>query len=280
MPERNMKGKSAEPQDIHSIRTQPKTPPSSNTSSLTATSSSSTDSTMHHINNAFNKTSNKFVILTFLIPTLLLSWYAATIFFTPHVTSNANAFFKFFIWDAGQVIKNRDGLLIFCPRSSICAEGIAQLVMIVTARLTAFISYTFMTVTFVSKMHFLTRFLSSTYLRKYIPFENLHHIHVGVAKVYGGLISIHVLSHYVRYILRRRVDLQEQLQSQVHVSGLIGVFAILVMILGMSPLVKKFNNWLCNFETRINSHWVAMVVLCCALCFHHPRLRLVTVVLL
>ena len=270
-----------EPDENHSITSQSKAPSSPlSTFERTTSSSSSTESTIHHINNATINKTYKFVIFAFVIPTLLLTWYAATIFFTPDYTSNANAFFKFFIWDEGQLIKDKNGLLIICPRSSICAEGIAQLVMIGIARITAFTSYTFMTLTFVSKMYFLTRFLSSTYLRKYIPFENLHNIHVGIAKVYGGLISIHVLSHYVRYILRQRADLQEQLQSQVHVSGLIGVVSILVMIFGMSPLSKKFNNWLCNFETRFNSHWIAMLVLCGALCFHHPRLRLVTVILL
>lgn len=246
-------------------------------SATTAASSSAATSKSQFANNITTTKTNTFIFV-FIIPCLLIAWYAAAIFFTPQ--AQTNVILRYFLWDRGQLIKNENGILSICPRSSICAEGIMQLMMIVIARITAFTSYVFMTFTFISKMHFLMRFLSSTYLRKYIPFESLHHIHVRIAKFYGALVIIHVISHYVRYILRRNVDLVEQLQSRVHVSGLIGVLCIFILILGMSPFIKRLKNRICNFEIRFNIHWIGMVILCIALCFHHPRLRLVTTVLL
>ncbi len=241
----------------------------------------------------------KFIFVAFvLVPCFLLSWYAAAIFFTPNASKGQVA--KFFLWDEGKLTytwrnatgeNGEENLLVtiptLCPRPSICSEGIAQLIMIGIARLMAFLSYVFMTFTFVSKMHFLSRFLSSTYLRKYIPFENLHHVHVKLGKVYGGLIFMHALAHYIRYFLRRKTDLlKEQLQSQVHGSGFIGIIAMLALIVSMSPWIrtslekKRLLRYLFKFETRFNSHWLAMIVLCITLCFHHQRLRFVTITLL
>ena len=131
--------------------------------------------------------------------------------------------------------------------------------------------------TFVSKMHFTIRFLSSTYLMKLIPFESLHQIHTYSAKVFGALILTHAITHYIRYILRSDVD---QLRTKVHVSGLCGFFSIIIMIVGMSPIVKKFKNGIGRFEIRFNLHWAAMVTLCLSLCIHNERLRVITLILL
>lgn len=236
----------------------------------------------YHDNIENNQTKKKFVIVALVLPCLLLSWYAAAIFFTPSSeTSDQHALLKkIFLWDEGKLTYDENGRPSVCPRPSICSDGIIQLIMIGVARLTAFTSYVFMAFTFFSKMYFFTRFLSSTYLRKFIPFENLHQVHVRISKIYGGLVLVHVLSHYARYILRRRADLHDQLQSRVHISGFIGIISMLFMITSMT-LMKRFErNWFGKFETRYNLHWFAMVVLCISICFHNNRLGIVTSILL
>lgn len=64
-----------------------------------------------------------------------------------------------------------------------------------------------------------------------------------------------------------------QLKTQVHISGLIGLLAILVTVLGMSSFVKKYKS--IQFETRFNSHWIGMIMLTLSLCFHAGRTRLI-----
>lgn len=224
----------------------------------------------------FSDKRNLFNFVVFVIPCFLSMWYAAAILFPPE----ARAKYDLLLWDDGQLIISRaaDGTgavvqLSLCPRASICSEGLLQLMSITLARLSAFASYVFMGATFLTKMHFLHRFLASTYIRKYIPFECIHHVHKKSSKMFGGLILLHTISHYVRYIARKDVD---QLSTKVHVSGLIGFCSILVMIIGMSGIVKR--RAFCKFETRFNLHWIAMLVLVGALCIHHWRVRLVTLI--
>ena len=154
-----------------------------------------------------------FNFVAFVIPCTISMWYAAAILFPPETRAK----YDLLLWDDGQLIIEDDGQLTLCPRPSICSEGLMQLMAITMARLSAFASYVFMGATFLTKMHFLNRFLASTYLRKFIPFECLHHIHKKSARMFGGLIFMHTLSHYMRYMARSDVD---QLTTKVHVSGL------------------------------------------------------------
>lgn len=217
----------------------------------------------------------RFRYLMLYFPCFFAVWYAAAILFPPQARDKASIL----LWDDGQLIIKDDGTPpMMCPRSSICAEGIAQIIMIALARLTAFASYVFMGATFVSKMHFLIHFLSSTYLMKLVPFESLHDFHKSSAKVYGGLILVHVITHYVRYILRSDVG---QLGTKVHVSGLVGAISMIVLVLGMSSLLRnRKDRWIGKFEIRFNVHWIAMIVLCLSMMVHTPRSAVLTAIFL
>ena len=215
----------------------------------------------------------RFHFLLFFLPCVFLVWYAVAILFPPEARVN----FSLLLWDDGHLVINDEGHPSMCPRPSICAEGVFQIIMIALARITAFVSYVFMSSTFISKMHFTIRFLSSSYLMKLIPFESLHHIHTYSSKVFVALVIIHVITHYIRYILRSNVD---QLRTKVHVSGLCGFIAIIVMIVGMSPIVKRLKNGIGRFEIRFNIHWAAMLILCVSLCIHQERIRVITLILL
>lgn len=85
---------------------------------------------------------------------------------------------------------------------------------------------------------------------------------------------LHTLGHYIRYILRQDVD---QLGSKVHISGLIGILSMLIVVLCMTSVIKRFKNSIGRFEKRLNSHWL-FIVLCIALCFHHWRARVMTLI--
>lgn len=222
--------------------------------------------------NLYASIANKeFILFAFVIPSCLVTWYAGSILFPPG--AHQTGFGKIFLWTDGALVLNKYGQYEICPRPSICSVGGFQIWMIASARLTAFVSYVFMTFTFVSKMHFFSRFMASTYMRKFVPFERLHFLHTYVGKIYGGLIAIHILTHYIRYMARGD---GEQLGTSVHISGSLGGIAMIVMIFGMSAKVRKLK--FCNFERRFNLHWFALAVVCIMLCVHHPRARIVALV--
>jgi hypothetical protein len=213
-----------------------------------------------------------FHLATIVIPSIVSLWYSIAILFPP----GARTKYYYLLWDDGQLIFNDEGQPSLCPRSSICSEGVMQVVLISIARLSAFASYVVMGITFLSKMHHSIRFLSSSYLRTFIPFESLHHIHENTGTYFAVLAFVHTITHYFRYILRQDIN---QLGTQVHVSGLCGTLSMLIIIISMSSFAKKFKDTIGTFERRLNTHWM-FVILCIALCFHHERTRIITLIFL
>ncbi len=216
----------------------------------------------------------RFRFFILFLPTLVSLWYAAAILFPPGAREKA----ILLLWDDGHLeFDDQTGIVKMCPldRESICAEGVLQIIMIASARLTAFASYPFLGAIFLSKMHCFIRFLSSTYLLKLIPFESLHHVHTFCANVYGGLIFFHVVTHYIRYILRSDVG---QLGTMVHVSGLCGALAMVLLIVSMSSFAKKWKEGIGKFENRLSLHWLGVFILFVSMLIHTPRTRVMTLI--
>lgn len=220
--------------------------------------------------------SNRFwYFLTFLL-TLTVVWYAAALLFTKAATVK----YSFLFWGRadGQLEIKDDGQLILCQNQSICSEGLMQITLIGIARLTAYASYVYVGLVFISKMNNLTQFLSSTYLQIYVPFHAMHHIHTNAALIYFVLILLHGLSHYIRYILRG--ETLQQLGTPVHVSGCIGLISLVSLRVGIKipNILKKY--WNAKFEYRLNSHWVSMITLVVSLCYHNVQTLVIMLVLL
>ncbi len=215
-----------------------------------------------------------FITFGLIIPCLCLVWYAAAILFPPTARGSSEIAGDF-LWTDGELRTNEKGQPSICPRPSICSEGVFQICLITLARITAFASYVFMAYIFISKLHFLSRMLSGSYLREYVPFQSMHEGHTSIAKIYGVLIAVHVLSHYVRYIVRADRD---QLSTNVHVFGVLASVSMFGLIFGMSTRAKKLK--FCTFEKRLNLHWTSLGLFCFSLCYHHIRTRIVTLVLL
>jgi hypothetical protein len=161
-----------------------------------------------------------------------------------------------------------------CPRASICSQGWIEIALLALARLSAFAFYVVMGVTFLTKMHSHNHFLSSTYLRAFIPFEAFHDIHSHLGIWFAVLTFSHAISHYIRYIIRED---GAQLRVQVHYSGLIALTSMGIVVLSMMPMVKKIIH--AGFETRLTAHWF-FLLLVIALSFHTPRTRLITLTFL
>jgi hypothetical protein len=219
------------------------------------------------------KKSQLFRLVTIVLPCLVSLWYSAAILFPP----GAREKYSFFLWDDGQLMINDEtGQPSICPRPSICSEGITEIILIGISRLSAFATYAVMGMTFFSKMHYLIRFLSSSYIRTFIPFESLHHVHTRTGTCYAVLAFIHAICHYIRYIIRQDIS---QLGTQVHISGLCGILSMMIIIFSMSSYAKRFKDTIGKFEKRLNSHWM-FVVLTIAMCFHHGRTRFITLTFL
>jgi hypothetical protein len=209
-----------------------------------------------------------FYLGALVIPTIISLWYASAILFPPTAREKAS----FFLWTDGAMMKNDQGQLSICPRSSICAEGLFQIILIILARLSAFASYVAMGLTFLSKMHSMIHFLSTTYLSTMIPFESMHDVHKMTGRMFACLALLHTVTHYIRYIVRRDIG---QLGSTVHISGLIAFLILVIVILSMSRFIKER----LPFENRFNAHWLFPIVIL-ALFLHTPRTRNIVMVFL
>ena len=203
-----------------------------------------------------------FYIGVLVIPTIISLWYASAILFPP----GANKKFSLFLWTDGAMVINDQGQPSICPRSSICSEGVFQIILLILARLSAFVSYVVMGLTFLSKMHSLVHFLSATYISTLIPLERLHDVHKLTGRIFGSLALLHTISHYLRYIVRNDTD--QRIGSQINISGLVAILAMATVTLSMTAYVKQR----VTFEKRFNAHWFFLIVVL-ALLFHTKRTR-------
>ena len=192
---------------------------------------------------------NKFYLWALVIPMVISLWYAAAIVFPPAARSKA----PYLLWTDGALTYNQQGHPKICPRASICAEGILQIMLIVLARLSAFALYVVMGLTFISKMHSTIHYLSKTYLSTKIPFQSFHEVHKRTSKIFGFLALLHTFTHYLRYILRGDSG---QILTRVHISGLVAMLVMMIVILIMTPAFRERF----AFEKRLNAHWLFFFV--------------------
>lgn len=212
---------------------------------------------------------HRFYFGALIVPTIVSVWYATAILFPPGAREKVS----FLLWTDGMFMKNGQGQPSICPRASICSDGVFQIILIALARLSAFASYVVMGLTFLSKMHSLIHFLSTTYLSIIIPFESLHDIHKLTGKMFGLLALLHTVTHYLRYILRGDVN---QLVTQIHWSGFVAILAMGTVTLSMSPSFIKNK---IPFEKRFNLHWTFLII-SLALFFHTKRTRVMILIFL
>ena len=140
----------------------------------------------------------KFYLIYLGIPSLLVAWYAAAILFPPGYRAKYPAL----LWTDGALTYEDDGTPEICPRTTICSEGVVQIILITISRLTAFVGYIFMAFTFWSKMHNMSHALSNTYCSMNFPFPHFHEVHKFSGGGYAVLAILHTIGHIIRWILR------------------------------------------------------------------------------
>ena len=213
---------------------------------------------------------NIFYIRYFALPIFVSLLYAVAILFPPEARTKA----PLLLWTDGALVKDTDeNRTSFCPRESICSDGILQIFLIALSRLTAFASYVLMGQTFLSKMHCTIHALSTSYVGSVVPLAKLHNVHKNAGMWYTLLAVVHAISHTIRWAIRGDLQL---INTSNGISGVVGVVCIVLTIVSMTSLAKKLKSL--TFEMRFNAHWTFLVFLNVALCFHAPRCRVIVLI--
>lgn len=189
------------------------------------------------------------------VPLFFSILYSVAIFFPPEAREKAPTL----LWTDGFLVENDKGMFKVCPRASICSVGIIQITFVAIARLTAFTSYVMLAMVFISKMHSTQHFLSSTKMRTFVPFEDIHHLHSAIGVIYTIVVLIHIIAHLVRWGLRG--ELLFLGTSRAGLSGAFGMITMIIVVLSMT-LAKGFKEKI-TFELRLTYHWFfTLFVLC------------------
>ena len=227
--------------------------------------------------------SSRAMLLLYGVPLLLLLWYASAIFLPPSLQCRMPELF----WTPGMLMLptatttgnhtnatadlpavSFPRVATVCPKPSLCAEGVVQIVLLVFARLSAFVMYLALGHVFLSKMHALIHFLSSTIIGFYVPFELMHVSHRLSGLMFFASALIHTVSHLVRWGLRGEMFL---LVEKVGMSGVLAMLLMMAVVLPMRVLRLK---QAIAFETRLRLHWLfVLVILACM--FHSSRTAII-----
>jgi len=162
----------------------------------------------------------------------------------------------------------QDGLqYCICPRETVCADRIVDLVYLGIARTSIYMVYPFLICLFLSKSNHLTAYLQTTVFSVFVEFADMHHVHVFGAKVVEYATWIHVFFHLLRWGTRDNGnELTYLWETQ---TGLTGLIAVAVMPLITWPMrFERFRKRL-SYEYRKGLHylsWIWMV----AMVLHAP----------
>lgn len=161
-----------------------------------------------------------------------------------------------------------EGVLCLCPRKTVCATEWHELIFLVFSRLSAYFDYPLYVLLFLSKCHNLRGLLHRTYLREWIPLDDLHHLHVAA----GGIVSFEVLWHSFWHILRWAVGGDIHF-LWTHVTGRSGLLSLLITPLIAWPMMFRKARRGISFNVRKAMHYLS-VVWGISICFHAPVMRI------
>ena len=192
---------------------------------------------------------------------LVCLWYSAAIFMPPRAEfwTPSQIF-----WTDG-VLETINGTATVCPKASLCSEGWAEIVLLMLSRLTAFMMYTAMGLTFLTKCHGFLHFLANTYVSELFPLEYLPRTHKIQGALFCGLGLLHTVGHLIRWGLRGELG---WLGRSVGVSGIVAMVLLVVLIAPMFVGALKSR---LAFEVRIWVHKRLTLVLLFAMLVHSTR---------
>ena len=168
-------------------------------------------------------------------------------------------------------VRNSTGHWGLCPRPTVCAEEWYTMLLLGISRSTAYATYPLMMLLFLSKTNHLRTLLQRSWLSMYVPFYDLHAIHVFAGKVVSVAVGVHAAAHTTRWSLQTdaatgRSNALLLLEHQTGLSGLVSTLCTPLITLPLIvPAIKKRMSW----EWRKGLHYLS-IVWGIAICFHAP----------
>ena len=151
-----------------------------------------------------------------------------------------------------------------CPRETTCIKDIKSLVFLAFARLPAYFDYPLYVMLFLSKAHNLRGILHRTFLREFLPLDDLHSLHVFAGKVVAIEVFWHSFWHLLRWGLAGDLRLLWQ-----HSTGISGLISLILTPLITWPMLFTRLKVAIDFTTRKALHYLS-VVWVISICFHAP----------
>ena len=151
-----------------------------------------------------------------------------------------------------------------CPRESICATNISQMIYLIIARGTIYLVYPFVILTFLTKARNLVALLQKKLFSVYINFGDTQWIHATGGRILEVATWIHVVFHLIRWGVRDEMNLLTQ-----HITGQTGLIAAVVTPLIVWPMTYERIKKRMSFETRKSLHYLSWVW-GLAMVFHAP----------
>lgn len=151
-----------------------------------------------------------------------------------------------------------------CPRPTVCALEWYTLLLLAVSRGSAYATYPIMILLFLSKANNLRSWLQRSCFSIFVPFHDLHHVHVIGGHIVGIAVAIHGLAHFTRWASQGNLAF-----LWTHVTGRSGVISLLLTPLIVLPMrwakLRKQIRW----ELRKALHYLS-IVWCFSICFHAP----------
>ncbi|XRB00832.1 FAD-binding FR-type domain-containing protein [Pycnococcus provasolii] len=151
-----------------------------------------------------------------------------------------------------------------CPRKTVCAEDWPSLFLLALARGSAYMDYPLYVALFLSKCHNLRSALGNSYISEWLPFHDLHKLHVFAGWIVGVETFSHSIAHMVRWSLQGNANFFFSTQT-----GRTGILAMLCTPLIVWPMALKSLRVRYRWETRKTMHYLALVWGICVAC-HAP----------
>jgi len=152
-----------------------------------------------------------------------------------------------------------------CPRETTCAEEWYTLLLLAISRLSAYMTYPLMILLFISKTNHLRTLAQRSFASLYVPFHDLHHLHVLSGKVVGVSAGAHAAAHFVRWATQGNLHLLWD-----HVTGRSGLISILCTPLIVLPMTVPSLRSRISWEVRKGLHYLS-IVWGVAILFHAPK---------
>ena len=155
-----------------------------------------------------------------------------------------------------------------CPRKTVCAKNNMSIMFLVFSRASAYFDYPLYVILFVSKSRNLQYVLDDSYLREFVRFDKLHHLHA----VAGCIVSVEVVWHSFWHLLRWG------LADEIHflwttTTGVSGTLCLLLTTVIVLPMAVHRLRRCIPFELRKAVHYLS-IVWAISLSLHAPSQRI------